>query len=96
MRELLEQVEALRARLEQRRGMQDEWQDAERLSAALEGRLSDEEQQLIRAYFDADPEAAGDVDRMVDFAQLLRRVVEEDLGVPPPRRWPSSPDAPQE
>ena len=83
VRALLEQIRALRARLEQRKGMREEWQDAERLAASLEGRLSDGEQQRLREYFAADPEAAGDVHRLADVASLLRRVVDEDLGLPP-------------
>lgn len=68
--------------------MLDEWQGADRLAASLEGRLSDAEQRRLSEYFAADPEAAGDVDRLAGVAQLLRRLVDDDLGVPPPRVSP--------
>jgi hypothetical protein len=47
--------------------------------------LSDVEQHRLREYFAAEPEIAGDVTRLADLAQLLRRLV------PPLRMRPVQP-----
>lgn len=78
VRELMDQIGALRARLEQRRGMRDEWHDADRLAAALAGQLTNREQRRIRDFFASEPEAAGDVERLADVAALLRRAVDDE------------------
>lgn len=84
IRELLGQIEALRRSLEDRGVMRNDENDADRLAAALDGRLSDDERRLLRSYFATAPGSAEDVDDLREISQLLRRARGRDL-TPPPR-----------